>query len=251
MRDAPGPSWVGIGAQRCGTTWFTDLLCTHPQVVLAANGRKEQHAFNRSLVSGWGAAEQMEYRRRFTSDQTLRSGEFTPFYLRGLWVPPVLVSTVPDAVVVVVLRDPVDRFESAMRHHLQLSSFPGHQASGAVLDRWIRLHGADQQWAGCMPANSLAWRRHLDPHRLIVLQYEQLLGNPSPGLATVWSKLGLPPVEVTAVRDHPPATTSTDPNGFDLPAGLAATLARLYRPQVRELAARWRIDPSLWRRCST
>ena len=36
-----GPSWLGIGAQRSGTTWLTDLLVQHPQVGLGTNGKKE------------------------------------------------------------------------------------------------------------------------------------------------------------------------------------------------------------------
>jgi hypothetical protein len=39
-----GPAWLGIGAQRSGTTWFTDLLLQHPHVSLSTAGRKELHA---------------------------------------------------------------------------------------------------------------------------------------------------------------------------------------------------------------
>ncbi len=31
----------GIGAQRSGTTWFTDLLVQHPSAGLGTNGKKE------------------------------------------------------------------------------------------------------------------------------------------------------------------------------------------------------------------
>ena len=41
------PAWLGIGAQRSGTTWFTDLLTQHPQVGLGVNGKKEQHLLHK------------------------------------------------------------------------------------------------------------------------------------------------------------------------------------------------------------
>ena len=41
------PAWLGIGAQRSGTTWFTDLLTQHPQVGLGTNGKKEQHLLHK------------------------------------------------------------------------------------------------------------------------------------------------------------------------------------------------------------
>lgn len=78
-REGLGPAWIGIGAQRSGTTWFTDLLCAHPQVCLGANGRKEQHAFNRSLLAGWSEEDTDAYRCQFSFDPGLRPGEFTPF----------------------------------------------------------------------------------------------------------------------------------------------------------------------------
>ena len=44
---ANGPAWLGIGAQRSGTTWLTDLLVQHPQVALGSNGKKEQHLLHK------------------------------------------------------------------------------------------------------------------------------------------------------------------------------------------------------------
>ena len=41
------PAWLGIGAQRAGTTWFTDLLTQHPDVGLGTNGKKEQHLLHK------------------------------------------------------------------------------------------------------------------------------------------------------------------------------------------------------------
>ena len=47
LMSTSGPSWLGIGAQRSGTTWFTDLLTQHPEVGLGTNGKKEQHLLHK------------------------------------------------------------------------------------------------------------------------------------------------------------------------------------------------------------
>ena len=62
-----GPSWLGIGAQRSGTTWFTDLLTQHPQVGLGTNGKKEQHLLHKvadGVVPAVGLPRPVSRRRR-------------------------------------------------------------------------------------------------------------------------------------------------------------------------------------------
>ena len=49
------PAWLGIGAQRSGTTWFTDLLTQHPQVsdtTLSAGLIIQQHPLEHFDWSG-------------------------------------------------------------------------------------------------------------------------------------------------------------------------------------------------------
>src|SRR3954453_3892110 len=107
----PGPSWLGIGAQRSGTTWFTDLLTQHPEVGLGTNGKKEQHLLQKVADGVLPAADYLEL---FPPD-AVRRGEWTPQYLRHASAPAAAARLLPDAPVLVLLRDPVERFRSAMR----------------------------------------------------------------------------------------------------------------------------------------
>lgn len=77
-----GPSWLGIGAQRCGTTWFTRLLLQHPEMSLSTERRKELHLLYPELLSAWSEAQKCAYRSLFTDAEGL-AGEFTPYYLRA------------------------------------------------------------------------------------------------------------------------------------------------------------------------
>ena len=54
------PAWLGIGAQRAGTTWFTDLLTQHPDFGLGTNGKKEQHLLHKVAD---GLSSDSDYRR--------------------------------------------------------------------------------------------------------------------------------------------------------------------------------------------
>ncbi|MBW3594579.1 MAG: sulfotransferase [Actinobacteria bacterium] len=110
-----GPAWLGIGAQRCGTTWFTALLSQHPKMDVAG-GIKEHHWLYRyGLTQEWDAAARQEYRDAFSSDDTML-GEFTPYYMRASWIIDIVADVLPaDAPILVLVRDPIDRFASALR----------------------------------------------------------------------------------------------------------------------------------------
>lgn len=111
-----GPSWLGIGSQRSGTTWFTDLLMQHPMVDVG-DGMKEHHVLYRyGLMRDWNTRTRRKYRKTFDSDGA-KLGEFTPYYLRSPWTPEVAKDALNEGTPLIVLfRDPVDRFASALRH---------------------------------------------------------------------------------------------------------------------------------------
>ena len=113
-----GPSWLGIGAQRCGTTWFTDMLVQHPQMDVAGGTKEHHRLYGYGLTREWSPDDRDDYRDVFTSD-SLKLGEFTPYYLRASWICELTAQTLPeDAPIIVLVRDPIDRFASAIRHEM-------------------------------------------------------------------------------------------------------------------------------------
>ena len=113
-----GPAWLGIGAQRCGTTWFTDLLTQHPDMEVA-DGIKEHHWLYRyGLTQDWNEEARDDYVDTF-SDEDLKLGEWTPYYMRASWVAEIVADVLPaDTPILVLVRDPIDRFASAMRREV-------------------------------------------------------------------------------------------------------------------------------------
>lgn len=111
-----GPKWLGIGAQRCGTTWFTDLLTQHPRVDVPDGIKEHNELFRFGLMRPWDDVARKEYVETFAHEETLL-GEFSPSYMRTLWVCDLTLEVLPDdAPIIVMVRDPLDRFASALRH---------------------------------------------------------------------------------------------------------------------------------------
>jgi len=104
------PTFVGIGAQRAGTTWIHQCLREHPEVCVP-HTKKELHFFNRHYDRGldW-------YLSQFdVLPQHKAVGEITPNYLNSEVAVPRMAEVLPDARLFVVLREPVDRAYSAYR----------------------------------------------------------------------------------------------------------------------------------------
>ena len=250
--------WLGIGAQRSGTTWFTDLLVQHPQVSLGVSNRKELHLLDRSI----GSLDQdqlcLAYAEEFPPDPALR-GEFTPSYLRSLWAPDLAARVLVPSVLIVILRDPIDRFHSAMRfNRARLANKSG---AGQKLERFIRKasteeestllseYARDAQWAGMYGPQLRAWTKAMGADRIEVIQYESLCLDPQAHVGRIWERMGLESVPLVAVDEPSGMVMSEDWLEPDRLVDLNRQLASLYRTQVSELKE-FGIDGSLWKSLS-
>lgn len=224
------PAWLGIGAQRSGTTWFTDLLCQHPGIGLGANGKKEQHLLHKV---GDGVVPATEYLDLFPED-TLARGEWTPQYLRHATAPATAARLLaPSTPVLVILRDPVERFLSAMRLAATRPNNPWPYPVPITV----------QAFSGCYADQLAMWRHHLGREQMLVMVYEQVRRNPQAALAEAWARLGLEPVPLREV-DRP--SRSSSGAAWTPPDGLVESLTALYRPQAGRLAEEWGLDLTEW-----
>jgi len=110
------PDFLIIGAQKSGTTFLYQLLVQHPRVKPAF--AKEVHYFDLNFGKGdnW-------YRSYFPLQRRNRStyitGEASPYYLFHPHAPRRASVVVPDAKLVVLLRNPVDRAYSHYQHQVK------------------------------------------------------------------------------------------------------------------------------------
>ena len=258
-RARRGPAWLGIGAQRSGTTWFTDLLVQHPDVHLSRRRTKELHRLYRTLYQPLDAER---YLRLF--DGPGRPGEFTPFYLRALWVPALARQVVGDRTpLIVLLRDPIDRFESAMRMTLVdpvygrrrkratralrrgLAPRQGETRRRSPPNRVMRWRASDSEWAGMYATQLECWASVFPREQFVVLQYEAVKRNPQAAVDAVWARMELEPVGLRD-EDAPSETRTQGVVEWTWPDGAKDVLRRAYEPEVARLEATWGIDRSLW-----
>src|SRR5215211_6928367 len=110
------PDFLIIGAQKCGTTFLYQLLVQHPRVKPAF--AKEVHYFDLNYREGddW-------YRSYFPlqvpNNNKYITGESSPYYLFHPHAPRRASAVVPDAKLIVLLRNPVDRAYSHYQHQVK------------------------------------------------------------------------------------------------------------------------------------
>ena len=180
------PSFLGLGTQKGGTTTLHQLLTGHPQVFLPPC--KEVHYFdlNAEQPSSW-------YAQHFSgADPDQRCGEITPFYLFHPKAPQRIKALLPQARLVVLLRDPVERTLSQV-FHARKRGFEPLSPDEALAREEARL--AEGTAFSFQKHSYLSRSRYLEqldryetlfePEQLLVLRSESLFENPAP----VWQEL--------------------------------------------------------------
>jgi hypothetical protein len=227
------PDFVGIGAQKAGTTWWFDLITSHPGVYHHPPYNKERH-----VLSHWGSGGSAyppeaaaDYASWFPRPAGVVSGEWTPAYLYYYWVAELLAEVAPDTKVLVLLRDPVDRYLSGLVHRGRAGEVPSPSDTHRAFERGLYAEQLTQ------------WERIFGRDQMLVLQYERCVREPAAELARTFRFLGLG-------DDHRPPVTASGHTGSAKP-GLSPKrlelLRTLYEPDVTELVRRHpQVDLSLW-----
>jgi len=228
------PDFVGVGVQRAGTSWWYSLLEAHPQVHGLSSARKELHFFDRFSSTEFGAAELAAYHGRFRRPPDRLCGEWTPRYLLDPWVPPLLRQAAPDAKLLVLLRDPLERFRSGLAHAIE------RQRSGPDVVEEAFARGFYHQ-------QLMRMLRHFPRDQLLVLQFEACVLHPAEMVDRTFGFLGVDPTAHRRPESESRARNATKGPGLQLPPALADALRRSYEDDVRHLVAAFpEIDPSLW-----
>jgi hypothetical protein len=118
MPDPDVPDhFVIAGAQRCGTTYLYRLLEEHPEIEMAKPLRPEPKFFLDDATFALGLGY---YDAQFFSDASARvRGEKSTSYIESDLALQRIAATMPDAPIVVVVRDPVARAISNVRFSVQ------------------------------------------------------------------------------------------------------------------------------------
>lgn len=103
--------FVGVGATRSGTTWLFHCLEQHPKV--CTSHIKEVPFFNNEDNYSKGVSYYRDYFQHCMRGKL--SGEFNPNYLHDPAVPERIKKTIPEAKIIISLRDPIEALYSRYR----------------------------------------------------------------------------------------------------------------------------------------
>jgi hypothetical protein len=120
------PDFVGIAAQRAATSWMYQALSRHPQVYMP---HKEVHFFDRYFENGMAWYQDLF---RQVPQGTLVTGEFTPNYLTNAEAMDRLIAQLPEAKLIAVLREPMERARSAYKLMVSHGHYKGVSFSEAL-----------------------------------------------------------------------------------------------------------------------
>jgi hypothetical protein len=232
-REAGPPDFVGIGAQKAGTTWWFDLISTHPGVSTPDHLSKERHLLDRFAEQAFDATAISEYPQWFPRRPGTLTGEWTPDYVTFPWAPALLKRVAPDVRLLMLVRDPIERLRSGLDHYRNL----GQPVDGMV---W-----ADAVARG-LYANAIApWIEVFGAERLLVLQYERCVIDMPGQLTRTFDHMGLSRYyasrsEISLRPKSVAPRTPLDPD-------VVERLSDLYRPDVERLRRLVPdLDLSLW-----
>jgi hypothetical protein len=230
--EAGPPAFVGIGAQKAGTTWWYELMLDHPLITSRPEIHKERHFFDRFGAQAMSPGDVGQYYGWFPHRVGTVTGEWTPDYLAYPWVPALLQRAAPDTRLLLSVRDPVERFRSGLAHQARM----GQPRDGAAMAEAVQRGLYHQAVAG--------WLEHFDPGALLVLQHERCVIDRDGQLDATFAHLGLaphhPPPEVRSAR---PAGSGRQP----LDDEVRRQLVEIYAPDVTALATRFdHLDLTLW-----
>lgn len=134
------PDFICVGAQKAGTTTLDQHLRSHSDIYLPRNKELQYFSNKYSKDIRW-------YYRQFAgAEQSQRIGELTPYYLFHPFCAERISNNLPDAKIIILLRDPVARAVSGYFHSRRLGNEP-LELEAAMLAEPERLRGAEVQLA--------------------------------------------------------------------------------------------------------
>lgn len=171
------PTFIGLGAQRAGTTWAYNCLAQHPQVFMTA--KKELHFFYAHYARGiaW-------YESQFAGAGDARArGEISPDYMYSAKALENIARDLPAVKLFVILRGPIDRAISAyaLRHDRNegMSFGEALRQVPSLVDRGMYCKHLDNVY-NLFPAE-----------RVKVLLYDDLVARPGVFLDELYAFVGV------------------------------------------------------------
>lgn len=257
------PQFLIVGAQRAGTTALYKTLVEHP-AVLGAGLHKGVHYFDTDYGKSheWylGHFPRIASARRLEQQLGVQpiTGEASPYYMFHPLAAERIARDLPAVKLIAVLRDPVERAYSAYTHEkargfetetferaleLEPERLAGEEDRLRSDPTYVSLHHQHNAYLarGRYIEQIERLERLVGRDRLLVLDFDELVGDPALSLPRLLDFLGLP----TWNRQELPQRNARPRT--ELPGDTRARLEEYFAEPDEKLAAWWGRIPS-WRK---
>jgi len=224
------PDFLVLGTQKGGTTTLQQLLNQHPDIFLAPG--KEVHYFSKH----WKQSPAWYASHYEGAAPGQKRGDITPFYLFHPQAPRRIHQLLPNARLIVLLRDPVERALSQYFHsaRLGLESLTLEDALAAEPERLrtkTPLHLQEHSYV-CRSRYIEQLDRYgalFSDQQLLVLKSEAMFADPATTWRQIESFLGL------TITPCPSPLPKANP-GKGEASGVSATIRSSLREQLKATA---------------
>lgn len=237
------PDFIGIGAQKAGTTWLDRNLRPHPQIWMPE--RKELHYFDRRIADMRSPNDEW-YASIFEPGRGRVTGEITPAYSmldqsRVAHVHEVM----PHAKIIFFMRNPIERAWS--QAVMQFSRAKGLSIE-AVAEKRVRKHfdreGSRLRTDYLRILN--IWQEFYPEEQIFVGFLEDIHFFPKELLRRLYGFLGIDPYFESPDVEQTIRSRSVG----KIPTRLGVRLARIYHDTIRRLDERFGGYASFWLYCA-
>jgi hypothetical protein len=237
--------FLGIGAQKAGTTWLFDQLRKHPDICFPVG--KETHFWSKHYVPGDYFQEfQPPYFQKFNATPAgAVCGEITPGYA--------ILSTAtideiyqynPKLRIVLIIRNPIDRAWSAALMAMNKSQITFQEASNEWFS--IILKSAASISRGDYQKTIRTWRMTFPAENVLVLRYEDISTNPINFLNTCFTHLGVQELSAETLEKNGCYERIFSSSTHELPSELRPLLEQIYQIRIRQLSDYLHEDLTTW-----
>jgi len=211
LKPVQVPNFIIIGCQRCGTTSLYTYLAQHPQILTPI--KKEMDFFSWHFDRGidWYLA----HFPPMPSGEQFLTGEASPSYFDSREAPERLYSLFPEAKLIVLLRNPVDRAISQF-YRLTNLNWEARSLDRVISDEIERLNQNPEYIIGEEPGNYLArgryiefiknWRTFFPPEQLLILKSEDFYAGAATTVKQVLEFLDLPEYQLSEYQNANPGS---------------------------------------------
>ena len=197
------PNFLIIGAQKAGTSWLAYHLEKHPEIYLP---KREIHYFDKGFNYKKGLSW---YKKHFDAATTEKAiGEKTPEYLwaNGVgWedhlsdVHQKLYETLPNAKLIITLRNPIDRAISAINHIIRSGRIsPLHNVNELLIGKkqdLVKRYGILEK--GLYYRQLSEYINLFGREKIMILIFENMISEPQKTIDIVCDFLKVNPYKIT------------------------------------------------------